>query len=145
MLVVSGFLNLLAPIVAAFLENLVPRLGAICVALVIHAAFCIPASNSTLFLPYAVAGSLLVFMTIFSHTFMFGTIAKLDPSGRAASSTPAMITLGAAIGPTLGGVIAQFAGFATIGWVSAVILIASSVCFIGIGSLRAPALQPGTA
>ncbi len=145
MLVVSGFLNLLAPIVAALLENAVPRLGAICVALLIHAGICIAASNSTVFLPYAAAGSLLVFMTIFNHTFMFGTIAKLDPSGRAASSTPAMLTLGAAIGPALGGAVAQFAGFAAIGWVSAVILIASAVCFVLIGSLRAPALQPGTA
>ena len=84
-------------------------------------------------------------MTIFNHTFMFGTIAKLDPSGRAASSTPAMLTLGAAIGPALGGAVAQFAGFAAIGWVSAVILIVSAVCFVLIGSLRAPALQPGTA
>jgi predicted MFS family arabinose efflux permease len=145
MLVVSGFLNLLAPIVAALLENAVPRLGAICVALLIHAGICIAASNSTLFLPYAMAGSLLVFMTIFSHTFMFGTIAKLDSSGRTASSTPAMLTLGAAIGPALGGAVAQFAGFAAIGWVSAVILIASAVCFVVIGSLRAPALQRETA
>ncbi len=145
MLVVSGFLNLLAPIVAALLENAVPRLGAICVALLIHAGICIAASTSTVFLPYAAAGSLLVFMTIFNHTFMFGTIAKLDPSGRAASSTPAMLTLGAAIGPALGGAVAQFAGFAAIGWVSAVILIVSAVCFVLIGSLRAPALQPGTA
>ena len=145
MLVVSGFLNLLAPIVAALLENVVPRLGAIFVALLFHAAICIVASNSPLFLPYAVAGSLLVFTTIFNHTFMFGTIAKLDPSGRAASSTPAMLTLGAAIGPALGGAVVQFAGFAAIGWVSAVILIASAICFVVIGSLRAPALQPGTA
>jgi predicted MFS family arabinose efflux permease len=115
------------------------------VALLIHAGICIAASNSPLFLPYAAAGSLLVFMTIFNHTFMFGTIAKLDPSGRAASSTPAMLTLGAAIGPALGGTVAQFAGFTAIGWVSAVILIASAVCFVAIGTLRAPALQPGTA
>ena len=145
MLVVSGFLNLLAPIVAALLENVVPRIGAICVALLIHAGICVAASTSTVFLPYAAAGSLLVFMTIFNHTFMFGTIAKLDPSGRAASSTPAMLTLGAAIGPALGGAVAQFAGFAAIGWVSAVILIVSAVCFVLIGSLRAPALQPEAA
>ena len=83
MLVISGFLNLLAPIVAAVLEHLVPRIGAICASLLIHACVAIVASNSPAFLPYAAAGSLLVFMTIFGHTFMFGTIAKLDPSGRA--------------------------------------------------------------
>jgi predicted MFS family arabinose efflux permease len=145
MLVVSGFLNLLAPIVAALLENLVPRLTAICVALLIHAGICIAASNSTVFLPYAVAGSLLVFMTIFNHTFMFGTIAKLDPSGRAASSTPAMLTLGAAVGPALGGAVVQFVGFAAIGWVSALVMLAGAGCFVVIGALRTPALQPGAA
>ena len=140
MLVVSGFLNLLAPIAAALLENVVPRLTTICVALLVHACITVTASNSALFIPYAAAGSLLIFMTIFSHTFMFGAIAKLDPSGRAASSTPAMVTLGAAVGPALGGAVVQFAGFPAVGWVSAVILVASAACFAVIGLLRSPAL-----
>jgi predicted MFS family arabinose efflux permease len=145
MLVISGFLNLFAPIVAALLENMVPRLTAICVALLIHACIAVTVSNSPVFLPYAIAGSFLVFMTIFGHTFMFGTIAKLDPSGRAASSTPAMLTLGAAVGPALGGAVVQYGGFYAVGFLSAAMLIASAVCFVVIGSLRAPALQPGTA
>ena len=145
MLVISGFLNLLAPIVAALLENKVPRLTAICVALLVHAGIAVTVSRSTGFLPYAVAGSLLVFMTIFSHTFMFGTISKLDPSGRAASSTPAMLTLGAAVGPALGGAVVEFAGFPAVGLVSAAVLIASAACFVLIGTLRAPALQPSAA
>jgi len=145
MLVVSGFLNLLAPIAAAVLENVVPRLAAICVALLLHAVIAITVSTSATFLPYAAAGSLLVFMTIFNHTFMFGTIAKLDPSGRAASSTPAMLTLGAAIGPALGGAVVQLLGFQAVGFVSAVVLVVAAGCFVAIGSLRAPALQPGTA
>lgn len=145
MLIISGFLNLLAPIVAAALENVVPRLGAICVALLIHAGIAVTVSNSPAFLPYAAAGSLLVFMTIFSHTFMFGVISKLDPTGRAASSTPAMLTLGAAIGPALGGAVLQFAGFNAVGFVAAGVLLAGAVCFIAIGTLRASALQPGVA
>jgi predicted MFS family arabinose efflux permease len=84
-------------------------------------------------------------MTIFNHTFMFGTIAKLDPSGRAASSTPAMLTLGAAVGPALGGAVVQFVGFAAIGWVSALVMLAGAGCFVVIGALRTPALQPGAA
>ena len=145
MLVVSGFLNLLAPIAAAFLENVIPRLVAICVALVIHAVIAVTVSTSTGFLLYAIGGSLLVFITIFNHTFMFGTIAKLDPSGRAASSTPAMLTLGAAIGPALGGAVVELLGFPAVGLVSAIILLASAACFVAIGSLRAPALKPGLA
>jgi len=145
MLIVSGFLNLLAPIVAAVLENVVPRLTAICIALLVHAVIAVTASTATTFLPYAVAGSLLVFMTIFNHTFMFGTIAKLDPSGRAASSTPAMLTLGAAIGPALGGAVVELFGFPAVGFVSAAVLLIAAGCFVAIGWLRAPALQPETA
>jgi predicted MFS family arabinose efflux permease len=141
MLAISGILNLLAPIVAAVLENIVPRVATICVALLIHAVLTITASSSATFAPYAVAGSLLIFMTLFSHTFMFGLIAKIDPSGRTASSTPAMITLGAMMGPALGGAVAQYVGFYAIGWVSAALLLASSVCFFVIASMRLVALQ----
>jgi len=145
MLVISGFLNLLAPVIAAALEHLVPRIGAICVGLLIHACVAIVASNAALFLPYAAAGSLLVFMTIFGHTFMFGTIAKLDPSGRAASSTPAMLTLGASIGPALGGLVVQYAGFSAVGFVSAAVFVVSAACYLTVGWLRAPTLQADAA
>ncbi len=144
MLAVSGVLNLLAPIVAAALENLVSRLRTISIALVLHALLAVAASSSPDFLPYAVAGSLLIFMTIFSHTFMFGVISKLDPSGSTASSTPAMITLGAMIGPALGGAVAQYVGFFALGWVSAAALLASSACFFVIGSFRLTSLQHGS-
>lgn len=143
-LAVSGVLNLLAPIVAAALENLVSRLRTISIALVLHALLAVAASSSPDFLPYAVAGSLLIFMTIFSHTFMFGVISKLDPSGSTASSTPAMITLGAMIGPALGGAVAQYVGFFALGWVSAAALLASSACFFVIGSFRLTSLQHGS-
>jgi predicted MFS family arabinose efflux permease len=142
-LAVSGVLNLLAPIAAALLENVVPRVLAISIALIVHAVFTVTASSSPQFLPYAVAGSLLIFMTIFSHTFMFGVISKLDTSGRTASSTPAMITLGAMIGPALGGAIAQCVGYYAIGWVSAAMLLASSACFFVIGTFRLASLQRG--
>jgi len=142
-LAISGVLNLLAPIMAAALENLVPRVLTISIALVVHAVLAVTASSSPDFLPYAVAGSLLIFMTIFSHTFMFGVIAKLDPSGNTASSTPAMITLGAMIGPALGGAVAQYVGFFALGWVSAAAPLASSACFFVIGSFRLTSLQRG--
>jgi MFS family permease len=140
-LAISGVLNLLAPIVAATLENVVPRVLTISIALIVHAFLTVTASTSPQFLPYAVAGSLLIFMTIFSHTFMFGVISKLDRSGRTASSTPAMITLGAMIGPALGGFVAQYVGFFAIGWVSAVMLLAASACYFVIGSFRLASLQ----
>jgi predicted MFS family arabinose efflux permease len=145
MLAISGLLNLTSPILAVLLENVVPRLRAICIALTVHACIAITVSTATVFPFYAVAGSLLVFMSIFSHTFMFGTIAKLDPSGRTASSTPAMLMLGAAVGPALGGAVADILGFAAIGMFAGAILIASAACFVLVGALRVPALQAGKA
>jgi hypothetical protein len=48
---------------------------------------------------------------IFMHTFLFGLIARLDPSGRALASTPAMMMTGSAIGPALAGMVAMRAGY----------------------------------
>ena len=52
---------------------------------------------------------------IFTHTFAFGLLARLDPSGRALAATPAMIMIGAAIGPVLGGTFAKVFGYGSIG------------------------------
>ena len=64
--------------------------------------------NSPDFIVYSAAFMLLVFVTIFGHTFIFGLFAKLDPTGRMNASTPSMLMLGTAIGPALGGTVVQF-------------------------------------
>ena len=64
---------------------------------------------------YAVGALLLAGVMIFTHTFAFGTLAKLDPTSRALAGTPAMLMTGAAIGPLLGGALVQGVGYPALG------------------------------
>ena len=54
-------------------------------------------------------------MMIFTHTFAFGVLSKLDPTARALAGTPAMLMIGAAIGPILGGALVQGFGYGASG------------------------------
>jgi predicted MFS family arabinose efflux permease len=111
LLVVCGLVNLLPAAVAGLLQK---RLNPVRVALVaapLQAALALVVTLSPDFLPYALAGSVYPAVLIFMHTFLFGLIARLDPSGRALASTPAMMMTGSAIGPALAGAVAMRAGF----------------------------------
>ena len=139
-LVAVGIVNLLPPVLAALLQR---KLDARNVALAGPLAQAILAwviSNTSSFAPYALAVSLWVFAMIFTHTFLFGFLAKLDTSGRAVAYTPAMLMAGSAVGPLLGGALIVRFGFGAIG-VAAVIIGALSLLFFS--RLRALAVaQP---
>jgi hypothetical protein len=70
------------------------------------------------FLPYAMAFAVMVFVVIFAHTYIFGLLAHLDPSGRTNASTPTMLMMGTAIGPVAGGFVAQNLGYSSVGFVA---------------------------
>jgi MFS family permease len=111
LLVAVGLVNLFPALVAALLQK---RLNPVSVALVaapLQAALALTVTLSGDFLPYALAGAVYPAVLIFTHTFLFGLIARLDPSGRALASTPAMMMTGSAIGPALAGTVAMHAGF----------------------------------
>ena len=69
-------------------------------------------------------------MRIFTHTFVFGFLAREDRSGRAVAATPVMVMTGSAIGPLLGGALAQQAGYGSLGWAAAAIGISGSLIFL---------------
>ena len=52
---------------------------------------------------------------LFVHTFLFGLMARLDPSGRAVAATPAMLMIGSAVGPALGGTLLVTSGYSGLG------------------------------
>lgn len=143
MLMTSGFVNLMAPVAAALLERRLPVVVAASGTLVVHACLITLVATSPAFPPYAMGGSLLIFITIFGHTFMFGLISRLDPTGRAAASTPAMLTVGSAIGPVLGGTVVGIAGYPAVGWSAATLMVVSAMCFIAIGALRLAPVERG--
>jgi fucose permease len=86
-------------------------------------------TQSPIFAFYAVAAAAFPAVLIFTHTFIFGFLARNDPSTRATAATPVMAMSGSAIGPIVGGAVAQNFGYANIGWTVAVIASIGVVCF----------------
>lgn len=83
-------------------------------------------AQTSTFAPYALGTELFVSVMIFTHTFASGRLAALDPSGRAVAATPAMLMIGAAIGPVLGGTLVEIGGYGNLG-IAAVIIAACAV------------------
>jgi predicted MFS family arabinose efflux permease len=115
---------------SAFAAMLQRRLSARTVALAapwVQAALGLTVTNAGTFVPYAVAGALYPFVTIFAHTFLFGLIARLDRSGRASASMPAMMMSGSAIGPFLAGTLVLNLGYPSVGIGIAVVAAVSTL------------------
>lgn len=110
-LIALGFVNLIPAPLAAFLERRIPPRAVLLGGPAVQFALVAMIMLSTRFESYALAASVFVAVMVFTHTFAFGAIAKLDPSGRALAGTPAMIMIGASIGPILGGSLVKFHGY----------------------------------
>lgn len=134
-LVVYTVVSLIPSPLAAFLQKRVNKFLVICFGPLLQAisALCIYQTNQ--FLVFTIFGSCMIFSILFIHTFAFGLLAELDPSGRAASATPAMLMFGSAIGPLLGGVLVKFWGFEAIGYM-AVVLVILQIIFFNVSRLR---------
>ena len=127
-LVALGLVNLVPGVLAALLQqrwsaSAVGMAGPACQALL-----ALVISSATVFAAYAVATSLYVFMVIFTHTFLFGLLARLDRSGRAVAATPAMMMVGSCIGPALGGGLVQAIGYPALGWAACVVGLVAVLC-----------------
>lgn len=86
-------------------------------------------ASSRVLPPFALTASVFVAVMLFTHTFAFGDLARLDVTGRVVAATPAMVIIGSAIGPVLGGTLAKLAGYGAIGAAAAVIVAMALVCF----------------
>jgi len=78
---------------------------------------------------FVASGALMAFTILFTHTFAFGLLARLDVTGRAVAGTPAMLMVGAAIAPFLGGTLVKFIGFGAIGYAAIVLVAIELVLF----------------
>jgi predicted MFS family arabinose efflux permease len=63
----------------------------------------------------------------FTQPFMMGAIAALDRQGRVNAAAGAVMTVGAAIGPALGGLLAADGGYGRLGWLAAACGLAALV------------------
>ena len=80
-----------------------------------QAALAMTLTNATAFTAFAAPTLFYASIVLFTHTFLFGVLSRLDPSGRAVAATPAMMMTGAALGPALGGAIVAIIGFEGLG------------------------------
>ena len=77
---------------------------------------------------------------LFTHTFIFGHLARIEPTGRAVAATPAMIMSGSTIGPLLGGVLVQALGYPALG-VVALIFDLFALCLFAASRRAASVVQ----
>lgn len=116
-LVSIGLANLVPSPLAAVLEKRLRPERAIVGGTVFHMVLVLFVTQVPRLEVYVSLVAILTTPLLFMHTFLFGLMARLDPSGRAVAATPAMLMIGSAVGPALGGTL----------------LVASSYSGLGIG------------
>jgi len=148
MLIALGFVTLLPAPLAALLQRRLAPQHVLLVGPVLQVLIAVVITQSAVFAPYAAATVLLPCVMIFSHTFAFGAIARLDPTGRALAATPAMLMVGAAIGPVLGGTLVKAGGYASLAIAAAIVATLAIGCFLALlrpqQASAAPNLESGT-
>ncbi|WP_022982093.1 hypothetical protein, partial [Ideonella sp. B508-1] len=128
-LVALGVVNLSPAVLAAALERRLPAHWVLRGGPVVQGGLALVIVNAQSFAPYAAAASVFAAVMIFTHTFAFGTLARLDPSGRALAATPAMLMAGSALGPIVGGTLVQWHGYPALGWATTAVGLVALLCF----------------
>ena len=128
-LVSIGFANLLPSPLAALLERRLRPERAIVGGTLLHVVLVLLVTQVPRLEVYVPLVAVLTTPLLFVHTFLFGLIARLDPSARAAAATPAMLMLGSAVGPVLGGTLLVALGYAGLGIGVAGLGSLAAICF----------------
>ncbi len=128
-LIALGIVNLFPAALAALLERRWPARNVVLAGPIVQTVLALMIAQSATFAPYAGAAMFFAFVMIFTHTFAFGLIAKLDPSARVLAATPAMLMVGAAVGPILGGTLVKLSGYGSLGVTAVVIDAIAIFCF----------------
>lgn len=129
-LIALGIVNLFPAPLAAWLEHKLPARGVLIAGPVLQAVLALLMTQTSTFAPYAGAAMFVAAVMIFTHTFAFGLLATLEPTGRLVAATPAMLMTGSAIGPLLAGTIVKFSGYGLLGWAIVVIAVMAVACFV---------------
>ncbi|MDP9902463.1 MFS transporter [Variovorax ginsengisoli] len=129
-LVWLGFVNLVPGPLAALLQKRLSPMSVGIVGPLCQGLLALTLSNSTSFLPYALATAVYVSVVIFSHTFLFGLLSRLDPSGRAVSATPAMTMIGSCLGPALAGFVVAGVGYQALGYVACAVAAVAALLML---------------
>ena len=138
-LIALGLVNLLPSPLAVFMQRRLPAQRVVLAGPMVQAALALTIAYSSGFVPYAVATAVFVAVMIFTHNFAFGLLAALDPSGRAVAATPAMLMVGAAIGPVLGGTLVKTLGYSSLGLAAVVVASLAVASFWRVSPKAMPA------
>ncbi len=129
-LIALGLVNFaLAAPLAVVLEHRIRAETVVRLGPAVQAVFALVVTGSGVFPLWAPVAASFVAVQIFTHTFAFGLLARIEPTGRAVAATPAMLMSGAALGPILGGALAEAFGYQALGYVAVVIALISVVLF----------------
>ncbi len=139
-LIALGVVNLVPALLAAVLETRMHGRTALLAGPVVQAIIFIALTQSHGAAPYAISAAVCVFPVLFTHTFAFGMLARLDPSGRTTAATAAMVMIGAACGPVIAGTLVQGFGYASLGISAVVLATAALLCFARVRAPRPHAL-----
>lgn len=128
-LIALGIVNLFPAPLAALLERRWHPRTVLLVGPILQMCLALLMTQGANFAPYATGAVFFAGVMIFTHTFAFGLLAALDPSGRVLAATPAMIMTGSAIGPILGGTLVKIYGYSALGLATVVIGCVAVFCF----------------
>lgn len=121
-LVIYGIVTIFPAPLAALLQNKVSVTAIIMFGPIFQAIFSLLVTHTHEYVIFALAGPMMAFTILFIHTFAFGLLARLDPTGRAVAGTPAMLMVGAAVAPFISGTLVQFINFEAIGYACCVVV-----------------------
>ncbi|MDQ0137651.1 putative MFS family arabinose efflux permease [Neorhizobium galegae] len=125
-LIALGVVNFLIPSpLAAILQKRLAAETVVRIGPAVQAVFAMIVTSATAFSLWAPVAAFFVAIQIFTHTFAFGLLARLDRTGRAVAATPAMLMIGAALGPIVGGALGQNFGFGALGAAGVAVAILS--------------------
>ncbi|PPC77966.1 MFS transporter [Pokkaliibacter plantistimulans] len=141
--IVMGMINLLPAAIAGVLEHRLDAGKVIAFGPLVQLALALLITQGTALTAYGLGALLFAAAMIFTHTFAFGVLARLDPSGRVVMSTPAMLMCGSAIGPILGGTLLKTIGYSGLGICATLLgVLASLLFFLSHRSEQSKNLQP---
>ncbi|MBE3637601.1 MFS transporter [Mangrovicoccus algicola] len=129
-LIALGLVNFLLPApLAALLETRLSARRVVLAGPAVQAALALGLTFATVFTLWAPVAAVFVAVQIFTHTFAFGLLSRLDPTGRAAAATPAMLMTGSALGPVAGGLLMEGASIHALGLTACAVAACSIAAF----------------
>ncbi|MEM6897811.1 MAG: MFS transporter, partial [Pseudomonadota bacterium] len=125
-----GLMNIIPPILAGLLETRLTPLKVAVTGGFVQAVLVLTLTNASILPLYVLPMVLMPFTILFTHIFVFGFLARNEPSGRAVAATPAMIMTGSATAPFIGGVLVHLGGYTLLGFVGAAFSLIAFLAFI---------------